>query len=232
MEKSKRLISIYRNYNNVEIYEDVVVKTFFKKERFERELAFYNLFSKYFSTPRLIELDEQNFRLIYERIKGSTLEDPETLEKVSAERIFALRNSIPMLEGETRLNILFSYMPRQIIDGKLVHGDFRVANIIMEEHAGNLYLIDFELGNYAFRELDDAYMYMSLAAIDRPKARAYLNLILSSNCNKAKFLYGVRYFMQGLMRNKLVNDETIKMYKDIENELVTLLPSVQGLLRE
>lgn len=64
----------------------------------------------------------------------------------------AFRNKIPLLFGETYQTMLTPLLPKERIDGALVHGDLRLGNIIMD-NKGSLYLIDFELDNYLYGSL-------------------------------------------------------------------------------
>ncbi|MGC8586328.1 MAG: phosphotransferase [Candidatus Micrarchaeia archaeon] len=67
----------------------------------------------------------------------------------------------------------------------LVHGDMKIDNIIVAQN-NEIYLIDFEFGNYIFREFDDAYMLLSILQVDSLKANEYLKLVAKDSISKVK----------------------------------------------
>ncbi|MGC8495906.1 MAG: phosphotransferase [Candidatus Micrarchaeia archaeon] len=97
----------------------------------------------------------------------------------------------PYIYSYSTLDNLYAYVPY-----KLVHGDMKIDNIIVAQN-NEIYLIDFEFGNYIFREFDDAYMLLSILQVDSLKANEYLKLVAKDGVSKAKIIFGELYLSMG-----------------------------------
>ncbi|NPA86859.1 MAG: Kae1-associated serine/threonine protein kinase [Candidatus Diapherotrites archaeon] len=85
--------------------------------------------------PKVMEVDEENFRIVMERIRGPTLKSVLLKEKRS-----------DLME---RLGELVATLHRN----NVIHGDLTTSNVIV---SGDLYLIDFGLGEVSHRVEDKA----------------------------------------------------------------------------
>lgn len=197
---TKEPLHVFKNYNSVEIYDDVVVKNFKNEKKFKRELAFYNIFKDYFKVPEILDVSADNCQITYERIKGHVLWHSSVLKNLTAKDLFDIRNRVPHLRGAKISNNLVKTLPAEVIDGSLVHGDLLLNNMIMKNN--EVYLIDFEKGNYLFREFDDAYLTLSIYFEDEAKAFEYGRIASNNNADADKINIAKCAFLEGMLNNK------------------------------
>ncbi len=215
MHMKRHPLKVFNNYNNVELYKGVVVKTFKSRQRLYSEREFYDIFKDYFRVPKIKDVDVEKKTITYERIIGKAISDPNTLKRFDANALASIRSMIPKLFGIMRANILTEDLPQTVINGGLVHGDLRLDNIILSEH-GNLYLIDFEAGNFLFREIDDAYLSLSISQVDEEKALKYEGITIRNDEEKEGLVLGKLFFAKALLMNPFISNERRAIW--LENE--------------
>ncbi|MEM3227797.1 MAG: phosphotransferase [Candidatus Micrarchaeaceae archaeon] len=209
------------NYHNfVRIEEKQVVKRFLRKEDFVNEQKFYQIFSKHFDVARIEKIDNESNTIFYERIRGEPLSEKEVLAGFGVEEILKIRDKVPSIKGKMIENMLTPLLPKEYIDNLLVHGDMRLDNIIVSND-GKTYLIDFEYGNYIFREFDDSYMHLSLIQKDKSKAKAYYDKVANNNDSKTKMLYGELFFIAGVLVNPNIDVITKRRWVEIQSMVIS-----------
>ena len=214
------------NYNTVQRIDDTVAKHFMLKDRMLIEIEFLEKFKNYFNVPEIKRIDYETNTIFFEYIEGTPLSVKPALDNLSANELYKFVERVPFEKGETRNNVLVNIFPPNIIDGFLTHGDFRAANIIMSEN-GKLYLIDFENGNYLFREFDKAYIFLSLYWEDKSKATEFLDIVRSNNQYNEKFLYAELYFINAVLLNPKIEQQTKFKWIKFEGELLRELKSIK-----
>ncbi|MGC8889062.1 MAG: hypothetical protein ACP5K3_03820, partial [Candidatus Micrarchaeia archaeon] len=188
---------LYKNYNAVYLDDKIIKKKFLSNMSFEAEIEFYDVFSQYLNVPKRLGVDRKEHVIYYTFIEGETLDKKEVLDSLSAKEIFALRERIPRLNGAMKENALTPIFGSLNFTPELVHGDFRLENIIISK-SGEFYVIDFEAGNYFFREFDDAYMFISLLRTDKEKANDYMELLQTVDRLNRRFFAATIYFVNGV----------------------------------
>lgn len=218
MQIEKQPLMVFNNYNKVEIYDDIVIKTFKSKQRLSNEVKFYNIFQNHFNVPEIKEIDETKLIITYERINGTVLSNPDIFRKFDIRNIISIRNKVPLLSGPTEHNLLTTNLPMVMLKGNLVHGDFRLDNLIVSEN-GNVYLIDFESGNYLFKELDDAYLSLSISIIDPRKSEEYERIAINNIEEKERLIDGKLIFIRGVLINPNIPPKIKSLWLKKEAEL-------------
>jgi len=214
------------NYNTVQRIDDTVAKHFMLKDRMLIEIEFLEKFKNYFNVPEIKRIDYETNTIFFEYIEGTPLSVKSALDNISANELYKFVERVPFEKGETRNNVLVNIFPPNIIDGYLTHGDFRTANIILSEN-GKLYLIDFENGNYLFREFDKAYLFLSLYWEDKNKAMEFLDIVRSNNQYNEKFLYAELYFINAVLLNPKIEQQTKFKWIKLEGELLKELKNIK-----
>lgn len=206
IEREGRPSAIFSNYNTVEVYEDIVVKKFGSEQRLSNELKFHGLLRRHFKVPEIKEVDVGLCKVTYSRIKGTCLSEPETFKKLGVREIELIREQVPRISGKTEQNFLLAGAPEQILNGVLVHGDFRLSNLMLSK--GEVYLIDFESGNFLFREFDDAYLSLSIGLVNQSEAEEYERLAIKSVEAKERLAIGKLLFIKGVLMNPHISQST------------------------
>jgi hypothetical protein len=214
------------NYNTVQLRDGSVAKHFLLKDRMLVEIEFLEKFKNYFNAPEIKRIDYETNTLFFEYIEGTPLSVKSALDILSANELYKFVERVPFEKGKTRDGILVNLFPPNVIDGYLTHGDFRTANIIMSEK-GKLYLIDFENGNYLFREFDKAYLFLSLYWEDKSKAMEFLDIVRSNNQYNEKFLYAELYFINAILLNPKIEQQTKFKWIKFEGELLKELTNIK-----
>ncbi len=217
--------TVFNHHNNVLIKDDIVIKQFLRKEDFQNEKEFYEIFSKYYNVPAIKKIDEENNTIVYARINGTSLAEKKILDEFSTKEIFLIRDKVPKIEGILKEGVLTQLLPNKYINGSLVHGDMKIDNIIVAQN-NEIYLIDFEFGNYIFREFDDAYMLLSILQVDSLKANEYLKLAAKDGISKAKIIFGELYFINGVLMNPRINVEVKRRWVKIESYVLKELQEI------
>ena len=217
--------TVFNHHNNVLIKDDIVIKQFLRKEDFQNEKEFYEIFSRYYNVPAIKKIDEENNTIVYARINGTSLTEKKILDEFSTKEIFLIRDKVPKIEGILKEGVLTQLLPNKYINGSLVHGDMKIDNIIVAQN-NEIYLIDFEFGNYIFREFDDAYMLLSILQVDSLKANEYLKLAAKDGISKAKIIFGELYFINGVLMNPRINVEVKRRWVKIESYVLKELQEI------
>ena len=194
---------LYNRHNKVALVEGNIAKTFATYSQLDLEIKFHDLFSRFFLVPEILKVSTQTNTIYYEFIKGATLRDRDILSAFSYSDLIALHDKIPKLKGTTRETILTVLFPKDIVDNSLVHGDFRLDNLLVNGK-GDIYLIDFENSNYLFREFDDTYMYLSLLREDKDKAEKYYKHS-SLNNQRERVLLSQLFYINGVLINAKID---------------------------
>jgi len=219
MPIDKKFKILGSNYNTVQLIDGSVAKHFLLRDRMLVEIEFLEKFKNYFNVPEIKKIDYETNTIFFEYIEGTPLSVKSALDNFSATELYKFVERVPFEKGETRNCTLLNLFPPNIIDGYLTHGDFRTANIILSEN-GKLYLIDFENGNYLFREFDKAYLFLSLYWEDKGKATEFLDIVRSNNQYNEKFLYAELYFINAVLLNPKIEQQTKFKWIKFEGELL------------
>jgi len=214
------------NYNTVQRIDDTVAKHFMLKDRMLIEIEFLEKFKNYFNIPEIKRIDYETNTIFFEYIEGTPLSVKSALDNISANELYKFVERVPFEKGKIRNEALLILFPPNFIEGYLTHGDFRTANIILSEN-GKLYLIDFENGNYLFREFDKAYLFLSLYWEDKNKAMEFLDIVRSNNQYNEKFLYAELYFINAVLLNPKIEQQTKFKWIKFEGELLKELKSIK-----
>ena len=214
------------NYNTVQLIDDTVAKHFMLKDRMLIEIEFLEKFKNYFNVPEIKRIDYETNTIFFEYIEGTPLSVKSALDNISANELYKFVERVPFEKGKTRNEALLILFPPNFIEGYLTHGDFRTANIILSEN-GKLYLIDFENGNYLFREFDKAYLFLSLYWEDKNKAMEFLDIVRSNNQYNEKFLYAELYFINAVLLNPKIEQQTKFKWIKLEGELLKELKNIK-----
>ncbi|MGC9190588.1 MAG: phosphotransferase [Candidatus Micrarchaeia archaeon] len=177
--------------------------------------------------PAIKKTDEENNTIVYARINGTSLTEKKILDEFSAKEIFLIRDKVPKIKGILKEGVLTQLLPDKYINGSLVHGDMKIDNIIVAQN-NEIYLIDFEFGNYIFREFDDAYMLLSILQVDSLKANEYLKLVAKDGVSKAKIIFGELYFINGVLMNPRINVEVKRRWVKIESYILKELQEINS----
>lgn len=91
------------------------------------------------NTPQILKIDDDDYKIIMEFIHGKKIKD--FLEKADDDKIIDV-----CLEIGASIGKMHSH--------DIVHGDLTTSNIILESESGDIYFIDFGLGQYSKKDED------------------------------------------------------------------------------
>ncbi len=114
--------------------------------------------TKVIFTPRVIEVDEKNSKIIMEFVKGKRLSD--YLNNFSLSKQLGTMREIGMLTGILHAN-------------DIIHGDLTTSNMILNEETGRVFFIDFGL-SFISKKIEDKAVDLHLI-IEALEAKHYKN---------------------------------------------------------